>query len=247
MTWETFRPRGRFEEQKVYWDGKNNIYGLKKEVGVMAAEPHYALLSSKGHVANTHDYQIHKETYRSYVPYLEKLTEERAMLPMDQQSTHWAIIADKAYIGPEGDTPNVRRLTPKKATGGRRLTNDEQSRNRELKLLRVYVECFFGRLQKLWKVARETYRWDHSAFDTDSDNMILLTNEHIKAYSLEEEDKQFHKQVLAEKKTNWERKKEKRVRSQQTYLQRKRRRLSGGRFVAVRTASAAAASDDSAI
>ena len=34
---EVFRPRAHFSEAKVYWDGKNRIYALKKEVAVMTS------------------------------------------------------------------------------------------------------------------------------------------------------------------------------------------------------------------
>ena len=42
-TTQTFRPKAPFEEAKIYYDGKNKIYGVKNEVGVTAAAPHYCL------------------------------------------------------------------------------------------------------------------------------------------------------------------------------------------------------------
>ena len=42
-TMEFYRPKTRFEEAKVYFDGENKIYGLKKEVAVLAQKPHFAL------------------------------------------------------------------------------------------------------------------------------------------------------------------------------------------------------------
>eukprot|EP01098_Paradermamoeba_levis_P013287 TRINITY_DN6028_c0_g1_i1.p1 TRINITY_DN6028_c0_g1~~TRINITY_DN6028_c0_g1_i1.p1 ORF type:complete len:187 (-),score=8.46 TRINITY_DN6028_c0_g1_i1:341-901(-) len=44
-TIEVYRPRGRFEEAKIYFDSKNKIYGLKKEVAVTATAPHLAVFS----------------------------------------------------------------------------------------------------------------------------------------------------------------------------------------------------------
>ncbi len=49
---EVFRPAGRFEEAKVYWDGKNKIYALKKEVAVLACSPHYAIFSGPAFVGS---------------------------------------------------------------------------------------------------------------------------------------------------------------------------------------------------
>lgn len=44
----------------VLWDGKNDIYALKVEVGVMAMEPHYALFISHNFLGRKHDYQEFK-------------------------------------------------------------------------------------------------------------------------------------------------------------------------------------------
>jgi hypothetical protein len=52
-SFEVFRPKGRFEEQKHYYDGKNKMYAVKKEVAVMAHAPHYALFFSKGELSTT--------------------------------------------------------------------------------------------------------------------------------------------------------------------------------------------------
>jgi hypothetical protein len=65
---EVYRP-GRFEEAKAYWDGKNGIYALKKEVCVMASPPHFAMFASKAFLGSTHDYYLN---YREYLPYLKK-------------------------------------------------------------------------------------------------------------------------------------------------------------------------------
>ena len=49
------RPKARFEEAKIYWDGENHMYALKKEVAVMASNPHYCLFLQKGVVGSKHD------------------------------------------------------------------------------------------------------------------------------------------------------------------------------------------------
>jgi hypothetical protein len=106
---EVYHPKARFEEAKAYWDGKNKIYALKKEVAVMAQPPHYALFSQKGEIGSTHDFAILKKTYSSYLPYLQKTNAENSLLPMDQNSQLWACILDMGYIGPPEATPGLRR------------------------------------------------------------------------------------------------------------------------------------------
>ena len=43
---EVYRPRGRFEEAKIYFDAKNGIYALKKKVAV-SASPYACFIFSK--------------------------------------------------------------------------------------------------------------------------------------------------------------------------------------------------------
>jgi len=46
-SFEVYRPHGRFEEAKIYFDAKNKIYALKKEVAVKLKPPNYALFYHK--------------------------------------------------------------------------------------------------------------------------------------------------------------------------------------------------------
>lgn len=190
---EVFRPRGRFEEAKIYYDGKNRIYALKKEIAVMAAPPHYALFSASGEIGSTHDFTIHKEIYSGYVDYLKKTRQEKALLPSDNDNDSWAILLDKAYVGGATETPGERRITPFKKPS----TSREHRINKELGKVRVPVECFFGRMYKLFGILRHPYPFDHDSFDMDLDIMILLTNENIRAFSpLALEDREFYKKWL---------------------------------------------------
>jgi len=47
---------------------------------------------------------------------------------------------------------------------------------------------FFGRLKGAWRITGDIYRLDHSHFDYDVDNCILLTNELIAKAPLQAED-----------------------------------------------------------
>ncbi|KAL6047279.1 Conserved oligomeric Golgi complex subunit 3 [Balamuthia mandrillaris] len=104
---EVFCPNNsRFEEGKHYFDGKNRIYALKKEVAVMASPPHFALFSFPGAPGARHDYSILKEHYSAYIPYLTKSAQETAMIHrVDGNETSWSALFDKGYVGPAQDTP----------------------------------------------------------------------------------------------------------------------------------------------
>ena len=108
------KPKARFEEAKIYWDGKNHMYTLKKEVAVMVSNPHYCLFLQKGVVGSKHDYEYLKTTFHSYIRYLQKTSEEFILLLTDQANKNWGTLFDKCYIGPESDTPGLRRIAPKK-------------------------------------------------------------------------------------------------------------------------------------
>ena len=218
---QVYRPKAPFQEAKIYWDGKNHIYALKKEVAVIASKPHYCLFLQKGVVGSRHDYEYLKTTYHSYIPYLQKTSEEFLLLQVDQMHQNWSALFDKGYIGPENDTPGLRRIIPKKNPSA----YSHQAENIEKNKIRVPVECFFGRLQKLWKVFRGIYRWDHKNFDVDFDNCAMLTNEHIKCNNLEELDRRFMQQVFQKRKIEEEKKIEKRKREQEKYKEKKKMKL----------------------
>ena len=83
-----------------------------------------------------HDYQIHKQCYASYLPYLLKQPEEAEALPGDAANHYWAVLLDKGYIGPATDTPDLRRITPVKAPS----TNHQQQTNTAISRDRVPVK-----------------------------------------------------------------------------------------------------------
>ncbi len=67
-SWEVFRPTGRFEEAKKYFDAKNWMYALKFEIACMAAPSHYAMFSSNRKIDSNHDFDIHKKNFEVYLP-----------------------------------------------------------------------------------------------------------------------------------------------------------------------------------
>ncbi len=96
-----------FKEVKIYYDGKNRMYALKKEMIVLHVPLHYAIFLSKGVIRSAHDYHIHKENFINYILYLLKeLTEVKAIL-IDQTFELWALLLDSSYIGPAEDMPHL--------------------------------------------------------------------------------------------------------------------------------------------
>jgi hypothetical protein len=222
-TTEVNKPKVRFEEAKAYWDDHNKIYGLKKEVALQAKEPHFALfVSKKAAIGAVHDYKDHKENnYKEYIYYLTKTPEELDLIPTDRDHPNWAVLLDMAYIGQEEDTPGERRITPYKYP----KTQAERNTSHELQLIRVPVEQFFGRMQKLFAIFREVYRWDHEHFDTDYEIGVLLTNEHIAHTALVEDDQRLYHALREDRIRKYEEKKAKRKESVKKCKEKKKRRL----------------------
>jgi len=215
-----FRPLGKFQEAKEYFDGKNWMYALKKEVAIMAGPPHYALFSSPGFSGSRHDYDHFKEFYKNYLNYLSKTPDEKGMIRSDRTNPSWSVMADKAYVGPVSDTPNLRKITPHKPA---RL-EQEKEENIEIAKIRVSVECFFGRISMAFPFIRKPYPFSLTMFDSDLDNIILLTNEHIRSYSpLAESERNLYLEYLREGRAERQRKIEKRRESQKRYWNEKKR------------------------
>ena len=101
----------------------------------------------------------------------------------------------------------------------------EINQNSELEKIRVPIECWFGRLKKLWKFAREIYKLDHRTFDEHFEILALLTNEQIKVSSLAEEDEKYFKAYLQIKRAQYEVCREKRRISSHMYIEKIQKRM----------------------
>jgi len=156
-------------------------------------------------------------------PSVALLVDSVSLQIYDQANQYWTMILDRGYIGPDLDTPGLRRITPKKG----QLTTQDQQRNAELGRIRVPVEQFFGRMQQLWALTRGIYRWSHDNFDLDIDNCILLTNavQQQDRQALNATDLNFHHKVGLDRKRKVEEKHKKRRASAIRYRENKRRRL----------------------
>lgn len=222
ITTECFRPEGRFEEAKHYFDGKNHIYGVKSEVAVTAARPHYYVLSSRHEPGSVHDYTIHKRNYRNYLDYLRKTDEERNRIQdPSPDEEYWAAILDKAYIGPRTDTPEIRRITPMKKP----VTAAQRASNLTINKERVPIEQFFGRLGGKFVVYRRVYKFDHRHFDSDFAIACYLTNEDILLTALAEEDLKSYNGVLTKRQQDFDEEKGKEKASRLRYKANRATRL----------------------
>lgn len=220
-TFHINRPSGTFSEAKVYWDGKNHIYGMKKEVGVLAASPHYALFVNKAVPGSKHDYDVLKRGYKRYLEFLLKKPNEK--LASDQHNS-WAALFDNGYQGPASDTGDLRRIfVPRKS----HVPSSEITRE-HLAHLRAPVEQFFGRVAQLWGVARNRYKWSLEHFDLDIDNCCYLTNEHIRHNQLTMLDYNFKAKHARSQAVLEEARQEKRRRQQKEHKARRKARLEQG-------------------
>ncbi len=199
------------------------MYALKKEVIVLRAPPHYALFMSKGVIGSTHDYQLHKENCANYTWYLLKEPSESEALPADRDHNSWGLLLDSDYIGPESDTPNLRRIAMPKPSSGE--TPEDRLHLQHLASIHVPVEQFLGRFYKLWGIFRHAYRLDHSKFDTDFDSCVLLTNECIRQAGLTDEDRNFLLSCQAGHRQKTEERQHKRHQQMAAFLARKRQRI----------------------
>jgi hypothetical protein len=136
MTVETCQPGGPFEEVKSYFDVKNGIYGIKKEVTVSAHPPHYALFISPYHHGAEHDFSIHKKEHGPYVTYLTN-TREWGLIAADW-APNFAILGDSAYLGDPSETPGLWRIAIQRHS---LVLPDQRTATQELKQLQVSVKC----------------------------------------------------------------------------------------------------------
>ena len=135
-TTEFHHLKAPFNEAKIYFDGKNHIYGLKTEVAISASVPYYCVLVGNHRPGSVHDFEILKQGYQKYLDYLHKLPAESAALPSDCQSWHWAVLVDMGYIGPEYATPDFHWITPIKNP----VSPQEVQYNQSIGRVRVHIE-----------------------------------------------------------------------------------------------------------
>lgn len=218
-----YRPKGSFADAKVYWDDKNHIYGLKKEVAVLTVPPHYALFCSPAFTGSQNDFGYFAANYERYLPYLGTTEDDLRNLPQNERFQQWGIVGDKGYVGATEILPCF--VHPKKKPKNGTLTQAELARNKIIGKVRVPVECFFGRMKKAWLIWSKVYTLDHQHFDEDFENCMLLTNQLIRVGALDKDDKIYYRKLLAKYRSDYELGQEKTKLINQRYRARKRKRI----------------------
>ncbi|ETV77362.1 hypothetical protein H257_08798 [Aphanomyces astaci] len=160
----SYHPTGRFDEAKHYFSGKHKLYGLKLEYSV--AYPCVAVNRSEhspGSVADVtmfmHRRHVHKDMLRKSASEIKEVDHDEGA---EEYPDSWSILVDMGYQGIQHE---VRSMQPKRRPQGGLLTARELERNAQASSDRVLMENYFGRICSLWKVMRETYKWNESRFD----------------------------------------------------------------------------------
>jgi DDE superfamily endonuclease len=220
----SYRPSGRFAEQKQYFSGKHKQYGLKIECSV--APPGVAVDVSAHYVGSTSDLTMFRAHEQKHKRMLKKGPDEAVMSDVGERwsggAAMWAVLADKGY---QGYPASLRVILPKRKPAGRELEQEDMAKNADISSDRVLVENYFGRLSSLWKVMYVTFKWNESRFDCVSRLCVALTNYHTGLMPLRAQDATFYKSVLARYHSMGEEQRKRRRDTQQEYVQRQRARF----------------------
>jgi hypothetical protein len=108
--------------------------------------------------------------------------------------SYWAVLYDSGFLGGE-ETPFTRIRLRKPST----IVNNEQERyiDHWYARKRVQIECFFGRMTKVFRLFTKPYLFDMNYLSIDVDNVIMLTNEHILSRVLGDDDSSFWRQWVS--------------------------------------------------
>jgi len=112
---QTYRPKGRFAEQKIYFSKKHGAYGIKTEV--THARNGRAMSFSHHVPGSMHDYNLFSQLERveNLHSNLLKCTSDRRYEDTGEMAEkfrlYWAVLMDKAYVGAE---ERVQAIIPKK-------------------------------------------------------------------------------------------------------------------------------------
>lgn len=190
----SYRPKGRFQEQKEYYSAKHKLYGMKIEVSV--APPGVAFDMSDAFPGSKSDLTILLDRVDVHKKMLKKQSDSESDFGEGSQQfgDSWAVLVDKGY---QGAGQVVRALHPKKKPMHGQLDHADITRNEAISSDRVLVENYFGRMCQLWNVAYMTFKWNRSRFDLTMKLCVALTNYHVDMMPLRQQDSDHYLSVLA--------------------------------------------------
>uniref|UniRef100_H3GYU3 DDE Tnp4 domain-containing protein n=1 Tax=Phytophthora ramorum TaxID=164328 RepID=H3GYU3_PHYRM len=187
---QSWRPGGFIQENDKYYSGKHHLYGLKVEVSVDTRG--FAINCSEHAKGATHDITMFKDNKSFHQAKMAKLPGEEVLHddgPLKEKfPNEWAILADKGY---QGLANYLRCIHPKK---GRSLSRAEETSNDQISSDRVIVENYFGRLNVLWRITTDKYRWNESLYDDVFRLSVALTNFHVSISPLREQNGEWYRQ-----------------------------------------------------
>lgn len=190
----SYRPSGRFQEQKEYFSAKHKLYGHKIECSV--APNGLAVDISEHFPGSKSDLTIFLDRASRHRNMLKKADDEE--VDVGERSREfprsWAVLVDKGY---QGAGQVIRTIQPKKQPRGGQLDHEDLSRNRLVSSDRVIVENFFGRMCQLWFCCYSTYKWNEVRYDSMTRLCVALTNYHITLMPLRSQDENHYKCVLS--------------------------------------------------
>ncbi|ETV97367.1 hypothetical protein H310_09702 [Aphanomyces invadans] len=220
----SYRPTGRFDEAKHYFSGKHKLYGLKLEYSV--AYPGVAVDISDHTPGSVSDLtifkqrrNIHQEMLRKSAPELDTVDHDEGS---DEYPDSWSVLVDMGYQGLRSE---VRAIHPTRRPQGGLLSARELERNGRVSSDQVLVENYFGRICSLWKIMRETYKWNENRFDVVSRLCCALTNAHVSWMPLRGTDGIYYHGVLSRYSSMSNEAARKRSRAQAQYRARRARHL----------------------
>ncbi|KAE9324764.1 hypothetical protein PF008_g17032 [Phytophthora fragariae] len=218
---QRFCPGGPIQENGKYYSGKHHLYGLKVEVSV---NTHGFAINCSDHAKGaTHDVSMFKDNKPFHLGRMIKLPGDESLQDngpiSDKYPDQWAILADKGY---QGMANYLRCIHPKK---GKNLTRAELVNNDKISSDRVLVENYFGRLNMLWRVTADKFRWSEALYDDVFRLCVALTNYNISINPLRDQNGDWYRQSQHKLIQLGPAIKEKRRLQQAKYRAKKKRRL----------------------
>ena len=101
-----------FEDARAFFDGKNRMYSLKKEVAVLNNPPYFAYFPLKYFIGGFHNYKNFQENYSHYLDLIKKTPRDHNLIPRDNGHNFFGILLEKGYFTSNNMVLGFRKLTP---------------------------------------------------------------------------------------------------------------------------------------
>ncbi|TMW61802.1 hypothetical protein Poli38472_010865 [Pythium oligandrum] len=176
----------------AFWSPFYKLHGVKTEVSVlpMGLAIHCGASQPAGDSNATvvrHSLAFHRSQLRKFTDDLSMEVPDDGPL-REEYPDQWAILLDKGY---ESLATELRAICPiKRAIMGDNLTPEEEQFNEDIVSERQVLDKFLGRLSSLWVIGADHFKWDRHLHSTIFRLCVSLTNAHILANPLEDQDRE---------------------------------------------------------